>query len=617
MGQSAIVRVAIHPGIGIARVGNSQGNDPDSYFIGPELPHVVEAPAGGHKDASGAMKRQAARFRIYGYDAAGNAVREIAATDADVEEIRWTVHVANKKAAWYNFDLALDIPEAASVVSARRNPQLQGSDRRRLEIDPGARAISGIRQSGQVFDTGQFLGQAVYLGELLTDEAGNLVFLGGRGVSSTPIPNNTLYTFANNDGWHDDVSDGPVRATVKFRNGQALEADPAWVVTAPPNFAPDIISIQTMYDVMYDAFARWWLKAPAKPSFTEHIFPILREFCANQWVNFGFFVQFGWGAPYEFLRPDLLQRLASNRAEYQELRRQIFNEFRDPTYATPQPQAWPQVYGDNMDLPASDARQFLALTATQYNFLKQWVAGEFDADWDPARKLPQHIEDVPLAQRPATLDRAALTFCMGGPFHPGCEMTWPMRHYTMYYAPFRIRPRAATEPAPDYGDSMTQAIINSSNGPLYANGPGDLTRWMAVPWQTDTASCRAGYETAYEPYLPTFWPARVPNHVLAAEEYSKVTDTSLPLDARMLAFNTRSVWYRGLRGSYLDQIAQMVSDFGKLGVLERRPGPGDGQFPSEMYVETLGLGTGTPRERNLYLGPVGKRAPRIRKTAGS
>ena len=60
--QSAIVRYAIHPGIGIARVGNS----PDEYFIGPEAPGEVPDPDGGYKDSAGRIKRQAARFRIYG-----------------------------------------------------------------------------------------------------------------------------------------------------------------------------------------------------------------------------------------------------------------------------------------------------------------------------------------------------------------------------------------------------------------------------------------------------------------------------------------------------------------------------------------------------------------------
>ena len=36
-------------------------------------------------------------------------------------------------------------------------------------------------------------------------------------------------TFANNDGWHDDVSDGPVHATVKI-DGKTFDADGAWVL---------------------------------------------------------------------------------------------------------------------------------------------------------------------------------------------------------------------------------------------------------------------------------------------------------------------------------------------------------------------------------------------------
>jgi hypothetical protein len=58
----SITRYVIYPGIGIARVGNA----PDDYFIGPESPGQIPAPEGGFKDAEGRMKRQAARFRIYG-----------------------------------------------------------------------------------------------------------------------------------------------------------------------------------------------------------------------------------------------------------------------------------------------------------------------------------------------------------------------------------------------------------------------------------------------------------------------------------------------------------------------------------------------------------------------
>ena len=50
--------------------------------------------------------------------------------------------------------------------------------------------------------------------------------------------------------------------------------------------------------------------------------------------------------------------------------------------------------------------------------------------------------------------------------------------------------------------------------------PGSISRWMAIPWQTDTASCRSGYDTSYDPYVPTFWPARVPNEVMSETAYA-------------------------------------------------------------------------------------------------
>ena len=53
---------------------------------------------------------------------------------------------------------------------------------------------------------------------------------------------------------------------------------------------------------------------------------------------------------------------------------------------------------------------------------------------------------------------------------------------------------------------------------------------MAVPWQTDTASCRSGYYLGYgpryDPYVPTFWPARVPNQVLTRSRTTRSSWTS-------------------------------------------------------------------------------------------
>src|ERR1700755_1751849 len=91
-----VVRYAVYPCIGIARVGNS----PDEYFVGPEAPGEIPRPDGGVKDAEGRIRRRPARFRVCGLSKPGKVVREITADEA---EITWRVHLANRKAGWYQF----------------------------------------------------------------------------------------------------------------------------------------------------------------------------------------------------------------------------------------------------------------------------------------------------------------------------------------------------------------------------------------------------------------------------------------------------------------------------------------------------------------------------------
>ena len=100
--MAEIVRAAIHPAIGVARIGDAA----TAYYIGPEVTTPQPEEPGFYRDEAGALKRQAARFRIYGLDAEGRVVRELTAADAD---ITWTVHPVNRKAAWYQFQAALDI----------------------------------------------------------------------------------------------------------------------------------------------------------------------------------------------------------------------------------------------------------------------------------------------------------------------------------------------------------------------------------------------------------------------------------------------------------------------------------------------------------------------------
>jgi hypothetical protein len=156
----------------------------------------------------------------------------------------------------------------------------------------------------------------------------------------------------------------------------------------------------------------------------------------------------------------------------------------------------------------------------------------------------------------------------------------------MYMAPFRFLHAEKDWIEPGYGEQLL--ITAFPSGPLADQVPGGITRWMAVPWQTDTASCRSGYLKSYDPYVPTFWPARVPNQVLSTATYDVVMDKDRPRGERLAAFANRSLWVRGLgTKSYTDQINNMIDHFGDLGVVELREGPDDLPLPAAMQVEQL------------------------------
>ena len=105
-------------------------------------------PPGFYRDGEGRLKRQAARFRIYGMNMRGEIVREL--TGESGAKVTWTVQLANTKAAWYGFQIALDIPEAPSAPpSTLRNPAV--ADRTKLAITPvGALRRRRERACGEV-----------------------------------------------------------------------------------------------------------------------------------------------------------------------------------------------------------------------------------------------------------------------------------------------------------------------------------------------------------------------------------------------------------------------------------------------------------------------------------
>jgi len=571
-----IVRAAIHPAIGIGRVGNSR----NGFFFGPEVPGALPHARGGFKDARGAVARQAARFRVFGLDRQGRVVRELTASDAD---ITWHVAVANGKAAWYEFSTPFDIPGAPA--GARRNPELKGPARARLAVAPPGRSVSGTGAGPVALDGGSFLGESVPLGELMTDGEGRLVFLPaqGRGYSPQSSP---LGSFSDNAGWTDDVCDGPVRASVKLGD-RVLDAEPAWVIATPPNYAPAMANgVVTAYDAALSTFVEAGMLEAGPVSFREDILPIFARLVDLQWVSAGFFHMNGFGSPHDWLADGMPDRLADPSSHNAAFRRKVFRSFRDPSFRESQPQAVPELYGDQVSFPQMSNRTWLAVTPLQYRKLRAWAEGDFMDDRGNGTAVGS-LDDLPVEGRPEALDRAALESCLGGAFHPGIEAPWTLRARSLWQKPFRLRVRNTRFELQDYGRELTRRIVFADDGPLRGVSPGELTRWLGVPWHADGASCRSGYQRSVSPVLPTFWPARIPTQVLTDANYRIVMDRSRPLRERRAAFRRRHDWERFIaRPTRPPTLELMVREWPKLGMVAKRPGPGDPEFPQTFKVES-------------------------------
>ena len=210
---------------------------------------------------------------------------------------------------------------------------------------------------------------------------------------------------------------------------------------------------------------------------------------------------------------------------YAELRLQVLHAFRDPEGTDNNQLPWPWIYGDAMAVPPAETpRQNASLSPTQYAQLTAWAAGEFVADWNEPGGPPRRIEDVPLAGSACNARPRGARVLPGRRVPPGLrgDLADPPSHHVRGPVPDPPPPRRPARARLRLGAHSGRGA--RCGGPLYAQGPGDLTRWMGLPWQADTGFCRSGYTApgyTYDPYLPTFWPARVPNQVLTEANYSR------------------------------------------------------------------------------------------------
>ncbi|HLK62328.1 MAG TPA: LodA/GoxA family CTQ-dependent oxidase [Bryobacteraceae bacterium] len=296
----------IHPAIGVARLGDS----PAEFCISPEKPAAlpIECDSSGNafftpdgtaertitrfKDAEGRIKRQAARFNIYVYDEESPEGRPLALGDkvrgggnhGTLVDIQWRVYLANKKAVWYQFN-ALAGEHGYDSTHPLRNPDITDeNERQQLIIDPGPRYVdSTTRRRAEFSRSGSgsyaptFPPEHLHphsidtLGEILTDDHGRLLVLGGYGNSGSckkGFGQPRIDTYANNDGWFDDTSDGPVMARLVMFSPEVsrlryIDVEyPAWVLAAYPRYCPEILDIITLEEVLQDVAIRDFAARP-------------------------------------------------------------------------------------------------------------------------------------------------------------------------------------------------------------------------------------------------------------------------------------------------------------------------------------------------------------------
>jgi hypothetical protein len=583
----------IHPAIGLARVGNSS-----EFYLAPErtggLPIECNAdgtakpgepPVTAFKDKAGAIKRQAARFRIFVYDDKTPEGRELQVGEqikvlrqksgqvmtGTLADVGWTVYLANKKASWYEFQKTSGEHGYAPDAVLRNRGVTDYGLRQNLIIDPGPQSVAlnpDNAPSSAKFAAGQNPNQTfppplvpnsiTTLGEMMAtkqDSCARLVVLGGNGNSGSSKrgPGEPhIQTFANNDGWFDDVSDGPVTATlvvnvteidgrkidpgdVAFQSVTVPVDSPAWIIVGYPRYAPQLVDVVTLDDVIYDLSVREFAfdtymfgtppferNAPIRnlhiwreearwnndyyPYFWQEVWPIISRPYYYQFVM-DFDALTGGDPhenargssgnmdpnyvsipPYEGENPVERENRRQRRSFVYHMLRKAGGENRltvttstlDPD---PHPYAMPYLCGDN-PLSNPGASKFLRLTETQLFILRQWANGKF---------INEKLEDLPPLPIPpgVQLDRGVLGNALGGAFCPGGECCWIIRNLAIYESAYRIHHASYTAG----GLSQPAIVANASGGNVVAADleaglePGDITKYDAIPWQSDFNEC--------------------------------------------------------------------------------------------------------------------------------
>jgi len=258
----------------------------------------------------------------------------------------------------------------------------------------------------------------------------------------------------------------------------------------------------------------------------------------------------------------------------------------------------PLLCGDN-PLTNTAPAKFLRLTDYMLFILKQWADGRFINEIDEGwLKSPPYTPYLPYpATAPKTgheLDQGVLSNVLGGAFCPGGEATWIMRNPAIYWEPYRF---TADRSVADFLESAAQQNTGTGveadytfnvENPLsqdsdFVTGlqPGDVTKYSALPWQTDFNECTTNpNDITYADWNATYpdsendaelrldtkiwttmwWPAHRPL------QYAEVTAVDKDNNPTYLWTN----WSKGVPQTDAGDL-KMVTEWAKLGFIIRNP----------------------------------------------
>ncbi|MFY9618247.1 MAG: LodA/GoxA family CTQ-dependent oxidase [Pyrinomonadaceae bacterium] len=469
------MRYRIFPSIGIARLGED-----GDFFLGPERPgdragelqpDGTVLPLTRFKDATRTrIRKQGARFHLFeSNDGANWTPANLPATAT----VTWSVTLENKKSA---------VTRPADPPTTFMRPQVPAGNQS-MVIKGGTKQVAGPNAVSTPFvgpytttaPDGSTFQVDVDLGLLRTDGQGRLIVLGGKGQARAPANVPLGASFYRNPKWHDDVADGPVTAEIKLSPTAApIPAEEgAWVIVGPPDYAPGIDCVVTLYDVLRQVgISELGLPAPGPPSFDLDIAPIINRVRRLRWVH----VNATWKNP-KLESPKLRSRSAADQ--------QLRDDVRNLVLTTE------SVFKGH----ESDAGPPFELRLFQRKFLDDWVIGNFDDT--PA---------IPAAgPTPEGLTRASLEGAAGQGFFPGIEAGIIVLDKTLYTTPFDFR--------------INHASVKA----------GDITALMAQPWQADFLKCHTEWWPTQRPDLAPFadgtfkdWKRGAATHKLMVERHPRL-----------------------------------------------------------------------------------------------